>query len=159
VPAHRTTHRNLLPGAATWTSPGWPATASQPDAVTAGCFRGPRSGVTGRRAPLNFRGTLRLCSDRQLCRSRRRGTCCCGYFLPKLSNSPFRAPPRKACHSSGVNRRTGPSESLLLRTPIPPSGRLATSTQFPLEKLRELLTQLGADPGLSGIGLSTLLPH
>jgi hypothetical protein len=65
----------------------------------------------------------------------------CGHFLPKLSNSPFRAPPRKACHSSDVNRRTAPSGSLLLRTPIPPSGRLATSTQLPLEKLRELLTQ------------------
>ena len=32
----------------------------------------------------------------------------CGHFLPKLSNSPFRAPPRNACHSSDVNRRTGP---------------------------------------------------
>jgi hypothetical protein len=67
--------------------------------------------------------------------------CLCGHSLPKLSNSPFRAPPRNACHSSDVNRRTGPSESLLLRTPILPSGRLATSTQLPLEKLRELLTQ------------------
>jgi hypothetical protein len=67
--------------------------------------------------------------------------CSYGHFLPKRSNSPFRAPPRKACHSSDVNRRTGPSGSLLLRTPIPPSGRLATSTQLPLEKLRELLTQ------------------
>src|SRR5277367_5663550 len=75
------------------------------------------------------------------------------------SNSPFRTPPRKACHSAGVNRRTSPAESLLLRTPISPSGRLATSTQLPLEKLRELLTQLEADPGLSSIGLSTLLPH
>jgi hypothetical protein len=67
--------------------------------------------------------------------------CLYGYSLPKLSNSPFRAPPRNACHSSDVNRRTGPSESLLLRTPILPSGRFATSTQLPLEKLRELLTQ------------------
>ena len=52
--------------------------------------------------------------------------------LPKPSNSPFRTPPRKACHSSGVNVRTGPPESLLLRTPISPPGRLATSTQLPL---------------------------
>jgi hypothetical protein len=37
-----------------------------------------------------------------------------------------------ACHSPEVNRRTGPVESLLLRTPISPSGRLATSTQLPL---------------------------
>ena len=67
--------------------------------------------------------------------------CLRGHFLPKLSNSPFRTPPRNACHSSGVNRRTAPSASLLLRTPISSSGRLATSTQFPLEKLSELLTQ------------------
>src|SRR5712664_4660159 len=40
--------------------------------------------------------------------------CLCGHFLPKLSNSPFRAPPRNACHSSDVNRRTAPSGSLLL---------------------------------------------
>src|SRR5271166_30046 len=67
--------------------------------------------------------------------------CLRGHFLPKLSNSPFRTPPRNACHSSGVNRRTAPLESLLFRTPISPSGRLATSTQLPLEKLSELLTQ------------------
>jgi hypothetical protein len=53
-------------------------------------------------------------------------------YLPKLSNSPFRTPPRKSCHSSGVNRRTGPPESLLLRTPTVPPGKLATSTQLPL---------------------------
>jgi hypothetical protein len=55
-----------------------------------------------------------------------------GRYLPKLSNSPFRTPPTKACHSSDVNRRTGPAESLLSRTPISPPGRLATSTQLPL---------------------------
>jgi|ERR1700691_5403488 len=65
----------------------------------------------------------------------------CRYAWQNLSNSPFRTPPRNACHSSGVKRRTAPSESLLLRTPISRSGRLATSTQLPLEKLRELLTQ------------------
>ena len=81
-----------------------------------------------------------------------------GYFLPKRSNSPFRTPPRKACHSSGVNSRTGPPEFLLLRTPTPPSGRHATSTQFPLEKLRELLTQLEPDPGPSGAFPSVVLP-
>jgi len=53
-------------------------------------------------------------------------------YLPKPSNSPFRTPPMKACHSADVNRRTGPAESLLLRTPISPPGRLATSTQLPL---------------------------
>src|SRR5450755_2681886 len=83
-----------------------------------------------------------------------------GHSAPKLSNSPFRAPPRKACHSSGVNRSTGPSGSLLLRRPIVRPGRLATSTQLPLEKLRELLTQLGPESGLSGefpnIGLPTI---
>jgi hypothetical protein len=56
----------------------------------------------------------------------------CGRYLPKLSNSPFRTPPIKACHSSGVNRRTGPPDSLLLRTPTSPPDRLATSTQLPL---------------------------
>src|SRR4029077_2904126 len=63
------------------------------------------------------------------------------HFLPKLSNSPFRTPPRNACHSSDVNRSTAPWASRLLRTPISPSGRLATSTQLPLEKLNELFTQ------------------
>jgi hypothetical protein len=55
-----------------------------------------------------------------------------GRYLPKLSNSPFLTPPRKACHSSDVNLRTGPAEFLLFRTPISPPGRLATSTQLPL---------------------------
>jgi hypothetical protein len=53
-------------------------------------------------------------------------------YPPKPSNSPFRTPPRKARHSSDVNLRTGPDEYLLLRTPISPPGRLATSTQLPL---------------------------
>ena len=55
-----------------------------------------------------------------------------GGYPQKRSNSPFLTPPRKSCHSPEVNRRTGPPESLLLRTPISPSGRLATSTQLPL---------------------------
>jgi hypothetical protein len=48
-----------------------------------------------------------------------------------------------------------------LRTPIPPSGRLATSTQLPLEKLRELLTQSEPDPSgaLPCVVLPTSLPH
>jgi hypothetical protein len=81
------------------------------------------------------------------------------HFTPKPLNSPFCAPPRNACHSSDVNRRTGPAGSLLLRRPTPPSGRLATSTQLPLEKLRELLTQQRPEPSPSGefpiVGLST----
>jgi hypothetical protein len=40
-----------------------------------------------------------------------------------------------------VNARTGPSGCLLLRTPTEPPGSSVTSTQLPLEKLRELLTQ------------------
>ena len=70
-------------------------------------------------------------------------------YLPKLSNSPFRTPPRNACHSSGVNWRTAPAASLLLRTPTPPSARLATSTQLPLEKLSELLIQVSPESGLT----------
>src|SRR5712691_6148210 len=62
-------------------------------------------------------------------------------MLLKRSNSPFRAPPRNASHSLGVNRRTGPCGSLESRTPTPPPGRLATSTQLLFEKLRELLIQ------------------
>src|SRR5712691_1511144 len=94
---------------------------------------------------------LRLNSDRRASLTRKlrhfaRG----GHTLPKLSNSPFRTPPRNARHSSEVNRRTGPSESLLSRTPTSPAGRLATSTQLLLEKLRELLIQYGAEPGLPG---------
>src|SRR5580692_7355131 len=71
------------------------------------------------------------------------------HFLPKLSNSPFRTPPRNACHSSEVKRSTAPWASRLLRTPISPSGRLATSTQLPLEKLNELLTQYEPESGFS----------
>ena len=70
-------------------------------------------------------------------------------YLPKLSNSPFRTPPRNACHSSGVNWRTAPSASLLFRTPTPPSARPATSTQLPFEKLSELLIQVRPEFGLS----------
>jgi hypothetical protein len=59
-----------------------------------------------------------------------------------------------------VNRSTGPSGSRLLRRPIVQPDRLATSTQLPLEKLRELLTQLGPESGLSGefpnVGLATI---
>src|SRR5207247_7823701 len=62
--------------------------------------------------------------------------------LPNLSNSPRRAPPRNASHSSRVNLRTDPAGSRLLRTPTEPPGSSATSTQLPLEKLRELLTQI-----------------
>src|SRR5271156_4134912 len=71
------------------------------------------------------------------------------HFLPKLSNSPFRTPPRNACHSSDVKRSTAPWASRLLRTPISPSGRLATSTQLPLEKLNELFTQKEPESGFS----------
>jgi len=71
-----------------------------------------------------------------------------GPYMQKRSNSPFCTPPRNARHSSDVNRRTAPWDSLLLRTPISPPGRLATSTQLPLAKLRELLTQL--KPEFSG---------
>jgi hypothetical protein len=85
-----------------------------------------------------------------------------GYFLANWSNSPFRTPPRNACHSSGVNRRTGPAASLLSRTPIWSPGRLATSTQLPLDKLRELLVQCKSEPSPSGlhpgIAVSTLVP-
>jgi len=48
-----------------------------------------------------------------------------------------------ACHSSGVNRRTAPSASLLFLTPTSPPARLATSTQLPFAKLSELFTHSG----------------
>lgn len=80
-----------------------------------------------------------------------------GYRLPKLSNSPFRTPPINACHSPGVNRRTGPSASLLWRTPIRPSGRSATSTQLLLEKLRELLVQFEPEPDPPGSSRGIIL--
>src|SRR5580700_9576242 len=67
------------------------------------------------------------------------------------SNSPSLAPPRKAAHSSAVNLRTGPC-SRLLRTPMQPSGRLATSTQLPLAKDKELLTQVVP------VSVATLVP-
>jgi hypothetical protein len=61
---------------------------------------------------------------------------------PDRSKSPSRARPTKAPHSPGVNLKAGPPGFLLSRTPISPPGRLATSTQLPLEKLTELLTQI-----------------
>ena len=55
----------------------------------------------------------------------------------------------KAAAEEGAANKPEPDDSAaavtaatpLLRTPISPSGRLATSTQLPLEKLSELLTQ------------------
>src|SRR6185312_4027314 len=83
-----------------------------------------------------------------------------GRYMQKRSNSPLRTPPRNACHSSDVNRRTAPSDSLLLRTPISSPGRLATSTQLPLAKLRELLTQWKPEfSGFPSVALPTVLPH
>src|ERR1700751_4224812 len=72
-----------------------------------------------------------------------------GYILvrPKSSNSPLRTPPRNACHSSGVNRRTAPSLSRLFLTPTVPPGRSDTSTQLPLAKLSELFTQVDPAAG------------
>src|SRR5215469_15942687 len=107
-------------------------------------------------------GILRLSSALQL---RQTGYCCAPQrlYLPKLSNSPLCTPPMKACHSSEVNRRTAPSRSLLLRTPMLPSTRSATSTQLPLAKLKELLTHLAAESGRSGelssVGVPTFLLH
>jgi hypothetical protein len=53
--------------------------------------------------------------------------------------------------------------SLLSRTPISPSDRLATSTQLLLEKLRELLIQHESEPGPPGrppsVSLLTSLPR
>jgi hypothetical protein len=66
--------------------------------------------------------------------------------------------PRNDDHSPAVKRSTGPSGSLLSRRPTT-RPRPATSTQLPLEKLYELLTQRGPDPDASGalsnVGLST----
>src|SRR6266704_5645118 len=103
-----------------------------------------------RRSPLGFRGgSVFLPADDYHAKDPAK-TCLQGHYLPKLSNSPFRARPRNACHSSGVNRRIAASASLLLRTPISPPGRLAISTQFPLAKLRELLTHLRPESRLLG---------
>src|SRR5215471_15026557 len=83
-------------------------------------------------------------------------------YRPKRSNSPLCAPPTNACHSPGVNRSTGPEGSFESRTPTPPPGRLATSTQLLLEKLRELLIQdkpaLDGQSGRSSIELAMSLP-
>jgi len=81
-----------------------------------------------------------------------------GHWPQNLSNSPFRTPPRKARHSSGVNRRTPPSESLLWRTPTRPSDSPATSTQLLLEKLSELLIQDDSEPGPPGWPVCASLP-
>src|SRR5690349_23279329 len=48
---------------------------------------------------------------------------------------------RNAAHSARVNLRTGPPGSRLSRMPTVSPGSSATSTQLPLEKLKELLTQ------------------
>src|ERR1700722_13191904 len=75
--------------------------------------------------------------------SKARPPCLIARYPPKRSNSPFRTPPRNACHSSGVKRSTAPSASRLFRTPISLPVRLATSTQLPLAKLSELFTHTG----------------
>ncbi len=88
---------------------------------------------------------------------------CYILVLPKSSNSPWCTPPMKACHSSGVNRSTGPSRSRLFRTPTVPPGRSETSTQLPLAKLSELFTQvepaIAAPAGLPAIRVPTLSLH
>jgi hypothetical protein len=43
-----------------------------------------------------------------------------------------------------VNLRTGPAGSRLSRTPTEPPGSSATSTQLPLEKLKELFAQVAS---------------
>src|SRR5689334_25267484 len=48
---------------------------------------------------------------------------------------------RNADHSARVKLRTGPPGSRLSRMPTESPGSPATSTQLPLEKLKELLTQ------------------
>ena len=48
---------------------------------------------------------------------------------------------RNAAHSARVKLRTGPSGSRLSRMPTVLPGSSATSTQLPLAKLKELLTQ------------------
>src|SRR6266568_9554171 len=121
-----------------------------------------RSTCDGRgRRPLSAWKGLRPSFDRRLGRAGRYGILPAAVmFYRNLSNSPFRTPPRNACHSPGVNRRTGPAESLLSRTPISPAGRLATSTQLLLEKLRELLTQYESESGLPGrLGVSLSTSH
>jgi hypothetical protein len=70
-------------------------------------------------------------APRRLAGPRTDGAHDAGRYLPKRSNSPFLTPPINACHSSGVNTRTAPAESLLLRTPTSPPARPATSTQLP----------------------------
>ena len=88
---------------------------------------------------------------------------CYILVLPKSSNSPLCTPARKACHSSGVNRRTGPSRSRLFLTPTVPPGRSETSTQLPFAKLSELLTQVEpvivAPAKLPAIRVPTLSLH
>src|SRR5215831_14247430 len=62
------------------------------------------------------------------------GAAAAAAYLPSLlaepPNSPYLTSPRNACHSPGLNRRTGPAAFLLSRTPTTPPGRLATSTQL-----------------------------
>src|ERR1700754_2783573 len=48
---------------------------------------------------------------------------------------------RNAAHSARVKLRTGPPGSRLSRMPTESPGSSATSTQLPLAKLKELLTQ------------------
>src|SRR6185295_16305004 len=48
---------------------------------------------------------------------------------------------RNAAHSARVKLRTGPPGSRLSRMPTESPGSPATSTQLPLAKLKELLTQ------------------
>jgi hypothetical protein len=120
-----------------WSTAHRRARASGRGPLSARSLRGPRPGLRSTRASV--------------------------HTLLRLSNSPFRTPPRNAVHSSDVNRRTGPPESLLSRTPITPSGRLATSTQLLLAKLRELLIQraTGSDPSghPSFVSVPTSLPR
>ena len=67
-----------------------------------------------RRAPAG-EGSSPLLSRSAAYVTRRLGNWQCGHFRPNSSNSPLCAPPMNACHSPGVNWRTGPPGYLLLR--------------------------------------------
>ena len=77
-------------------------------------------------------------------------------MLANPSNFPRRAPPRNVSHPPRVNLRTAPAGSRLSRTPTEPPGSPATSTQLPLEKLKELLAQVAATCSLLVMSSPTL---
>ena len=106
-----------------------------------------RRGVPGggdikkRRAPPDFGGALRFCSDRQLSWAGRYSTLLVRSLSAETVEFSVSCAAEKCMPFVRCKPENRPFGVPAVADTIPPSGRLATSTQLPLARLSELLTQ------------------